>query len=131
MTFSTHETAWLCVGFVGQGIFTARFVVQWVASEKCRNSVVPVAFWWISLIGGLTLLAYAMERRDPVIVTGQAMGLLVYVRNLMLLSKARRKAHHRRGASPAHSHSIPRPHLLDPPLTAAASRNSLQQLDAA
>ena len=131
MTFSTHETAWLCVGFVGQGIFTARFVVQWVASEKCRNSVVPIAFWWISLVGGLTLLIYAIERRDPVIITGQAMGLLVYVRNLMLLRKACRKTQRRRGASPAHSQAIPRPHLFDPPSNAAPHLNSLEQLDAA
>ena len=79
---------WLAIGFSGQAIFTARFLVQWVASEKKRDSVVPVAFWWLSLVGGLTLLVYAIHRQDPVIIVGQAMGLFVYVRNLMLVGKA-------------------------------------------
>src|SRR3954447_2523543 len=83
---------WLVVGFLGQLLFTARFVVQWVVSEKNRHSVVPVAFWWFSLFGGLALLSYAVSRRDPVIVFGQAMGLVVYVRNLMLVAKAKRRA---------------------------------------
>ena len=74
--------------------------MQWVASEKKRDSVVPVAFWWLSLLGGLTLLSYAIHRRDPVIIVGQAMGLFVYVRNLMLVGKARRRAR-RRDRSPA------------------------------
>ena len=87
---------WLAIGFAGQAVFTARFLVQWAVSEKSRDSVVPVAFWWLSLAGGLTLLAYAVHRQDPVIVVGQAMGLFVYVRNLMLLSKARRRAARRR-----------------------------------
>jgi lipid-A-disaccharide synthase-like uncharacterized protein len=80
---------WITVGFLGQALFTARFLVQWLASERKRESIVPVAFWWLSLLGGLALLAYAIFRRDPVIITGQAMGLLVYLRNLMLLSTAR------------------------------------------
>lgn len=75
---------WLMIGFLGQGIFTARFVAQWAASEKKRRSVVPVVFWWLSLLGGLTLLAYAAHRNDPVIVVGQSLGVVVYVRNLML-----------------------------------------------
>jgi lipid-A-disaccharide synthase-like uncharacterized protein len=87
---------WLAIGFAGQAVFTARFVVQWAVSEKRRDSVVPAAFWWLSLAGGMTLLAYAVHRRDPVIVVGQAMGLFVYVRNLMLRSKARRRADRRR-----------------------------------
>jgi lipid-A-disaccharide synthase-like uncharacterized protein len=78
--------AWLIVGFVGQVIFTARFVVQWIASERKRDSVVPVAFWWLSLVGGTALLSYAIFRRDPVIITGQALGIFVYARNLVLLS---------------------------------------------
>ena len=82
---------WLTVGFLGQALFTARFLVQWLASEKKRESIVPVAFWWLSLLGGLALLSYAIFRRDPVIITGQAMGLFVYVRNLMLLSRPRRQ----------------------------------------
>jgi lipid-A-disaccharide synthase-like uncharacterized protein len=74
---------------MGQGLFTARFLVQWLVSEQKRNSVLPVAFWWFSLAGGVTLLAYALFRRDPVIVAGQGMGLVVYTRNLMLMRKAR------------------------------------------
>ena len=80
---------WLTVGFLGQAFFTARFLVQWLASERKRESIVPVAFWWLSVFGGLALLSYAVFRRDPVIITGQAMGLFVYVRNLMLVNKAR------------------------------------------
>jgi lipid-A-disaccharide synthase-like uncharacterized protein len=83
---------WLVVGFLGQALFTARFVVQWLVSERNRDSVVPVAFWWFSLFGGLALLAYAVSRHDPVIIFGQAMGLVVYVRNLMLVAKAKRRA---------------------------------------
>jgi lipid-A-disaccharide synthase-like uncharacterized protein len=83
---------WLTVGFLGQALFTARFLVQWLASEKKRQSVVPVAFWWLSLLGGTAILAYAIFRRDPVIITGQGMGLVVYVRNLMLVSQAQQHA---------------------------------------
>ena len=85
-------TVWLAIGFLGQAIFTARFVVQWVASEKCRNSVVPVTFWWLSLLGGSILLAYASYKRDPVILVGQSMGLFVYVRNLVLVRNAGRRS---------------------------------------
>ena len=86
---------WLVVGFLGQALFTARFVVQWLESERNRDSVVPVAFWWLSLFGGLALLSYAVSRRDPVIMIGQAMGLVVYVRNLMLVAKAKRRTANR------------------------------------
>ena len=83
-------TFWLTVGFMGQAVFTARFVLQWVASERKGNSVVPVGFWWLSLLGGAALFCYAISRRDAVIVTGQGMGLLVYARNLILVRKATR-----------------------------------------
>src|SRR3954447_23391066 len=83
---------WVKIGFLGQAAFTARFLVQWVASEKKKDSVVPVAFWWLSIVGGVILLSYAIHRRDPVIIVGQAMGLLVYARNLMLVERARRRA---------------------------------------
>lgn len=79
---------WLLVGFAGQALFTARFVVQWLVSERRGDSVVPVSFWWLSLLGGGALLSYAISRRDPVIMVGQAMGVLVYVRNLMLVRRA-------------------------------------------
>jgi lipid-A-disaccharide synthase-like uncharacterized protein len=76
---------WLGVGFVGQFFFSARFLVQWLASERARNSVVPRAFWFLSLGGGATLLTYAIWRRDPVFILGQATGLLIYTRNLWLI----------------------------------------------
>lgn len=81
---------WLVIGFVGQSLFSARFVVQWLVSEKRRKSVTPIAFWYFSLAGGVVLLAYAIHRRDTVFIVGQAAGLLVYVRNLMLISRPRR-----------------------------------------
>lgn len=82
-------TAWLVLGFLGQALFSARFLVQWLASEVRRESVIPVAFWWLSLAGGATLFAYALWRQDPVFALGQGFGLLVYARNLALV---RRKA---------------------------------------
>jgi lipid-A-disaccharide synthase-like uncharacterized protein len=96
-----RSTTWLIIGFAGQALFTARFLVQWLESERRRDSVVPVAFWWLSLLGGTFLLAYAASRRDPVIVAGQGLGVLVYVRNLGLVRKNRRrlaKARRRAGA---------------------------------
>jgi lipid-A-disaccharide synthase-like uncharacterized protein len=82
-------TAWLTIGCLGQLLFSARFLVQWIVSEQKRNSVVPVVFWWLSLSGGTILLAYSIFRKDPVIIAGQAMGLVVYARNLMLLGSAK------------------------------------------
>jgi len=74
--------AWVALGFVAQGFFTMRFLVQWIASERARKSVIPVAFWFFSIGGGLLLLVYALYRKDPVFIAGQAFGLVVYVRNL-------------------------------------------------
>ena len=88
----TGQTVWLGIGFLGQALFSARFVIQWLASERMRRSVVPHAFWWFSLAGGVTLLAYALWRGDPVFVLGQGLGLFVYLRNLMLNRKHRRTA---------------------------------------
>ncbi len=88
----SNAMVWLIVGFLGQMMFTARFLVQWIASERKRASVVPVMFWWLSLAGGTALLSYAVFRRDPVIIAGQAMGILVYTRNLVLLSTRRDQA---------------------------------------
>ena len=82
MTLETIPSGWLGVGFLGQALFSGRFIVQWIASERRRASVIPVAFWWLSLAGGGTLLIYAIHRRDPVFILGQAFGLLVYGRNL-------------------------------------------------
>ncbi len=87
----TSPACWQVVGFIGQGVFTARFLVQWVASEKKGDSVMPIAFWWLSLLGGSSLLAYAIYRNDPVFIVGQGMGFVVYVRNLMLVARRKRK----------------------------------------
>lgn len=86
----SSETFWLSIGFLGQAMFSARFLVQWMVSEMRRESVVPYIFWWFSLGGGATLLCYAVWRQDPVFITGQAFGLIVYVRNLMLIRGAAR-----------------------------------------
>ena len=88
----TNPAGWQVVGLVGQGIFTARFLVQWAASEKKGDSVLPVAFWWLSILGGSSLLAYAIYRNDPVFIVGQGMGMVVYVRNLMLVARRRKRA---------------------------------------
>ena len=81
----TTEHFWLSVGFLGQAFFSSRFLVQWIASERKGESVIPVAFWFFSIGGGVLLLIYALYRRDPVFIAGQALGLLVYIRNLYFI----------------------------------------------
>jgi lipid-A-disaccharide synthase-like uncharacterized protein len=76
---------WIVIGFIGQAFFSARFLVQWIVSEAKRKSVIPLAFWYFSLGGGATLLAYAIWREDPVFIVGQAGGLVIYLRNLYLI----------------------------------------------
>lgn len=83
---------WLIIGFVGQGFFSARFVVQWLSSERARRSVVPVAFWYLSIAGGASLLAYAIHRADPVFIVGQCAGFLIYMRNLYFVLRERGRA---------------------------------------
>ncbi len=78
----TQETIWLGIGFLGQALFSARFIVQWLKSEKEKKSVFPIAFWYFSIGGGVTLLAYAIYREDPVFILGQGSGLFIYARNL-------------------------------------------------
>jgi lipid-A-disaccharide synthase-like uncharacterized protein len=86
-----HVNAWVVVGLLGQALFASRFVVQWVASERRGRSVVPVVFWYLSLGGGLILFAYAcFYRHDLVFTLGQSAGVVVYIRNLMLIQKHRR-----------------------------------------
>jgi lipid-A-disaccharide synthase-like uncharacterized protein len=80
---------WLYLGFAGQLLFALRFIVQWVASERKGESVIPVYFWYLSLIGSFILLAYAIFRRDPVFILGQSTGFIVYARNLMLIYRKR------------------------------------------
>lgn len=82
---TTTEKIWLAIGFLGQAMFSGRFLVQWLVSELRRESVVPLAFWYFSIGGGVILLAYAIFKQDPVFITGQAFGLVVYVRNLILI----------------------------------------------
>ncbi|MDE3237673.1 MAG: lipid-A-disaccharide synthase N-terminal domain-containing protein [Paracoccaceae bacterium] len=86
------ELIWIAVGLGGQMLFTARFLVQWIASERAGRSVVPLAFWYFSLGGGLVLFLYALERRDPVFMLGQSMGIVIYARNLWLIRAERRLA---------------------------------------
>lgn len=83
----SSEGVWIAVGFVGQAFFSARFLVQWLASERARRSVVPMAFWFFSLGGGAILLAYALYRADPVFIAGQGVGLFIYARNLVLIRR--------------------------------------------
>jgi lipid-A-disaccharide synthase-like uncharacterized protein len=83
--FIVKFDAWVVLGFVAQAFFTMRFVVQWIASERARASVIPVAFWFFSIGGGALLLVYALYRRDPVFIAGQALGLVVYLRNLYFI----------------------------------------------
>jgi lipid-A-disaccharide synthase-like uncharacterized protein len=80
------ELIWICIGFLGQALFSMRFLVQWWASERRRRSIVPIAFWYFSIAGGATLLAYAIYRDDPVFILGQLAGLFVYGRNLHLIA---------------------------------------------
>ena len=101
--FVTNFDWWVILGLVAQLMFTGRFLVQWIASERQGRSVIPVTFWFFSIAGGLLLLAYALYRRDPVFIAGQAFGVFVYVRNLFLImheherrSRAARKARVRR-----------------------------------
>jgi len=90
--FIIRFDGWVVLGFVAQGFFTMRFVVQWIASERARRSVIPVAFWFFSIGGGVLLLIYALYRRDPVFIAGQALGLLVYIRNLYFIAINGRQA---------------------------------------
>lgn len=83
---------WVVFGFVGQALFSGRFLVQWIASERARRSVVPSAFWFFSLAGGVVLLVYAIYKRDPVFIVGQAAGLVIYGRNIFFVTKEKRAA---------------------------------------
>ena len=82
---SNTEIFFLVVGFTGQGLFASRFILQWIYSEKKGESVIPIIFWYLSIVGGICLLIYAIFRKDPVIILGQSFGILVYTRNLILI----------------------------------------------
>jgi lipid-A-disaccharide synthase-like uncharacterized protein len=83
---------WNILGIVGQALFASRFIIQWMVSEIERRSVIPVAFWYCSMGGGLLLLAYAIHREEPVFIAGQGLGLIVYIRNLRLIYRERKSA---------------------------------------
>ncbi len=82
---------WLIIGFAGQILFSLRFLVQWMASEKKKKSVIPISFWYFSLGGSFLLLAYALHRKDPVFILGQSMGFVIYIRNLVLIDKEKQR----------------------------------------
>ena len=88
---NSETLIWIIIGFVGQALFSARFVVQWFASERAKRSIIPIAFWYFSMAGGLVLLSYAIHKRDPVFIVGQSMGVFVYLRNLYLIRTGRQK----------------------------------------
>ncbi len=90
--FFTRLDWWMILGIVAQLLFTARFVVQWIASERVGRSVIPMAFWIFSIFGGLLLLVYALYRKDAVFIAGQSFGVFVYLRNLYFVLRERKAA---------------------------------------
>lgn len=97
---------WIAIGFLGQALFSARFLIQWLASERARRSVLPTAFWYLSIAGSSVLLAYAVHRGDPVFIVGQSAGLAIYLRNIQLIRRRAQKESAQRGEA---SHSGPDP----------------------
>ena len=85
------EIIFLIIGFLGQGVFASRFIVQWIYSEKKGESSIPIVFWYLSILGGLGLLTYAIFRQDPVIIVGQSFGIFIYLRNLILIYNKNKK----------------------------------------
>lgn len=89
--FMALDHRWVVVGFIGQALFFMRFFVQWIASERAKRSVVPHAFWYFSIAGGIILLSYAVYRQDPVFVLGQSTGFLIYARNIYFIHFSKNK----------------------------------------
>ncbi len=87
--YDLFNIMWLTFGFLGQGLFGMRFLIQWIHSEKYGKSIVPIPFWWFSIVGGICLLIYSLHLKDPVIISGQLFGVFVYVRNLWLIYNER------------------------------------------
>ena len=83
-------TQWVIIGFIGQALFGARFIIQWIVSEKRGESTIPLAFWYCSIGGSIVLLAYAIHREDPVFIVGQSLGSIIYIRNLILIDKKKK-----------------------------------------
>src|SRR5690606_30994444 len=90
--FVEQFDTWILLGLVAQAMFTGRFLVQWIASERAKKSVIPVAFWFFSIIGGSLLFIYAIVRQDPVFILGQGMGVFIYARNLWLIANEKKAA---------------------------------------
>lgn len=86
------NTFWLALGFTAQALFSARFIVQWIASEKAGKSIVPNLFWYFSLVGSSLLLIYSIYRKDPVFIIGQASGLFIYTRNLYFIRREKQNS---------------------------------------
>lgn len=84
-------SVWTAIGFLGQALFSMRFVIQWIQSERLKRSFVPEVFWYFSMAGGVTLLAYAVYREDPVFIMGQGLGLVIYSRNIWMIWRDKRK----------------------------------------
>ena len=87
-SLTQSEIIFLCIGFLGQGIFASRFIIQWLYSEKIGKSSIPVIFWNLSIFGGMGLLIYAIHKKDPVIIVGQLFGIFIYLRNLFFIYKS-------------------------------------------
>jgi len=81
---------WLIIGLIGQVMFSMRFILQWIASERHKKSVIPISFWYFSIAGSLLLLAYSIQRQDPVFILGQSLGCVIYFRNLVLIDRDKR-----------------------------------------
>lgn len=88
---SPADVMWLAVGLTGQALFSARWLIQWLVTERSRRSVVPDAFWYLSLLGGLLVFAYGLHRMDPVIILGQ-FGVIIYARNLFFIRREKQVA---------------------------------------
>lgn len=82
---------WIVIGFIGQTIFASRFLIQWIVSERASKSIIPNIFWWISIVGSIILLSYAIHKEDPVFIVGQSCGFLIYARNLYLIKRKNKK----------------------------------------
>ena len=85
------EQIWLIIGFTGQTVFASRFLIQWIVSERASKSIIPNIFWWISIVGSIILLSYAIHKEDPVFIVGQSCGFLIYARNLYLIKRRNKK----------------------------------------